>query len=127
MLPVRIEVPADGLRLSFRGRLLTADEPPIVAMGYLPADWRLPRLGRWWTAALAFAAVFLLLFVIPFDRGERNLARVFGVILVAIALLAVFVAAGGHRVTFWIACAAAVGVYALYSASKDRPLTDRGF
>jgi hypothetical protein len=127
MLPVRIGVPADGLRLSFTGRLLTADEPPVIAMGYLPADWRLPHLGRWWTAALAFAAAFLLLFVLPFDRGERNLARVFGVVLIAISLLAVFVAAGGHRVTFWIASAAAAGVYALYSASKDRPQTDRGF
>jgi hypothetical protein len=127
MLPVRIGVPADGLRLSFTGRLLTADDPPVVAMGYLPADWRLPHLGRWWTAALAFAAAFLLLFVIPFDRGERNLVRVFAVVLVAIALLAVFVASGSHRVAFWVACAAAAGVYALYSASKDRPQIDRGY
>jgi len=127
VLPVRIGVPADGLRLSFTGRLLTADHPPVVVVAYLPAEWRLPRLGRWWTAALAFAAVFLLLFVIPFDRGERKPARLFGVILVAFVLVAVFVAAGGHRLAFWIACAAAVGVFALYTASKDRPQTDRGF
>jgi hypothetical protein len=127
VLPVRIGVPADGLRLSFTGRLLMADEPPVIAMGYLPANWRLPRLGRWWTAALAFAAVLLLLFVIPFDRAERNLARLLGMVLFALAVLAVYVGAGGHRLAFLVACAAAVGVFALYTASKDRPQTDRGF
>ena len=127
MLPVRIEVPSDGLRLSFTGRLVTADEPPVVAMGYVPADWRLPRLGRWWSAALAFAATLLLLFLIPFDSGERSFVRLAGAFLGVVVLVAVFAAAGGHRLAFAVGCAAAVGLFGLLRTFVERPVTGEGF
>ncbi len=36
-------------------------------------------------------------------------------------VVAVFVVSGGHRVTFWLACGAALAAYALLAQLRERP------
>ena len=121
MLPVKVKVPTDGLRLSFTGRLLTSEETAELRLGYAPAGWRLPKLGRWWTALLAFAFGLAALFFFGFGSNEDRRANWLAVAVSAAALVAVFVVSGGHRVTFILACGAALAAYALLAQLRERP------
>jgi hypothetical protein len=127
VLPVRIAVPAEGVRLSFTGRLITASEAPSLSVRFAPAGWRLPRLGAAWTAILSFALALVLLFSIGLGFRDLSTARLAGLAATSAALVAVFIAAAGSRFSFVIACAAAIGVYALLSRLKDRPEVGEGF
>jgi len=121
MLPVRVNVPSDGLRLSFTGRLLTSEETAELRLGYAPAGWRLPKLGRWWTALLAFGFGLGALFFFGLGPDEERRANWLAVAVSGAALVAVFVVSGGHRVTFWLACGAALAAYALVAQLRERP------
>lgn len=121
VLPVQIEVPSDGLRLSFVGRLLTAEEPPVLRLGYVPTGWRLPELGRFWTVALAFGLGGVLLFLFGFAGDLDRRVRWAGLGMTGLALLAVFLASAGHRIAFFVACAAALAGYALLAQLRERP------
>jgi hypothetical protein len=127
VLPVRIAVPSEGVRLSFTGRLLTASEPAMLSVRYAPAGWRLPKLGRFWTVVLAFVLGVILLFLIGLGFRDLTTARLAGMATTSAALVAVFAAAAGHRFAFALACAAAVGAYALLVQFKDRPDVGEGF
>ena len=127
MLPVKVNVPSDGLRLSFTGRLLTSEETAELRLGYAPAGWRLPKLGRWWTALLAFGFGLTALFFFGFGSIEDRRTSWLAVAVSTAALVAVFVVSGGHRITFWLACGAALAAYALLAQLRERPHTGGSF
>lgn len=120
LLPVRFAIPAEGLQLSFNGRLLTAGEAPAVRLSHVPASWRLPRLPAaaaiLFGGGLALLAGLLLTNDLALSPGRRQLAAA-----AALAgLVALYVGAVEHRLAFWLAVAAAATVVAVVRAVRDR-------
>ena len=125
VLPVRINLPHDGLRLSFEGRLLVAGETPTVSTWWVPASWRLPQFGRFWTFALVFVLGLAIALAIVVDPHLASRWRWFGVAMVVVALGLVLATSGGHRLTFAAAVVAAglAGwLVALFRARERRDL-----
>jgi hypothetical protein len=127
VLPVRIPLPSEGVRLSFTGRLLTASEPPDLSVRYVPTGWQLPKLGRIWTVVFTFGLGLALLFLISIGFRDITAARSAGMAVTALSLVLVYGAAAGHRLAFVVACAFAVAAFALISQLRDRPDLDGGF
>jgi len=127
VLPVRIPLPSDGVRLSFTGRLLTASEAPQVKLRYAPAGWRLPRLSLFSTVVLAFILGGILLMLLDGGVRDLSLGRWIGLVATVVALVAVFLSASGHRIAFAVACVAAVGVYGLVTTFRELSDIAEGF
>jgi len=101
MLPVKISVPTDGVRLDFVGRLVAADTAPDVGFTFLPAGWRAPRIGGAMVFVLAsLLAVVCVLAAIRAREGSATAGMV--VAVVCILVLALFAISGGHRMAFWL-------------------------
>ncbi len=109
VLPVRFSVPTEGVRVSFAGRLLTANEEATIAMLSWPLAWSLSR------AMVFFLALALTLFILwlraspaspgsPLSGGSR-LALSFG----AAAVLGLqYTINPEARAAFWMGLMAAV-------------------
>ncbi len=127
VLPVRFDLPAEGLRLSFVGRLMTADDRPLVAMRFVPAAWRLPRLGLFGVVLLTFISTLAAGLIA--GRGLTGLsggARAGLITAVAVFLITLYLAAG-HRLVFALTCAVALACcYAIWRL-RGRTDTLEGF
>ena len=124
VLPVRVTIPEQGLKLGFSGRLVVAGESPSVSMVSVPAGWRLPRLGSGWTLMLAFVLA-LAGGLAPVVQARR--ARLWAV--GAVVLLAgVFYVAAGHR-TAWVVgiLLAAVVIWLVRWFRSREAAIDEGF
>jgi hypothetical protein len=127
VLPVRIPIPSEGIRLSFVGRLITASEPPWLSVRYAPAGWSLPELGRTWTIVLTFGLGMMLLFLIGFGFRGMPAVRWTALIATAAALVAVFSASADHRLAFTLAAVAAVAGFWLAIQLRERSDVEEGF
>ncbi len=96
VLPVRITVPEEGLRLDFSGRLVVAGESPSVRMLSIPAGWRVPRFGTSGTLALAFI-LSLIGGLAPVLQARRPRLWFAGA---TVLLVVIFFFASGHRTAF---------------------------
>ncbi len=127
VLPVRFDLPSEGLRLSFVGRLMTSEERPLIAMRFVPAAWRLPRLGLFAVVLLTFistlsAGLIASRGLTALSRGARA-----GLIAAVAVLLVTLYLAGGHRIAFVMTCAVALACcYAIWRLA-GRPDTVEGF
>ncbi len=125
VLPVRVEVPREGVRLSFTGRLLAADEATEVRVGYRPVGWALPRLGALATALLAFGLGLILLMLV--DGGLQDGGPVRWVALAVGAIALVAVVFSGQWLASVIALAAAFGARFLLSRRRRQLEGGGGF
>lgn len=125
VLPVRIPVPSDGVRLVFKGHLLTTNEAPRIGLRFIPASWHVPSLGAGWTFVLGFVVTLMLALVV--SLGGPGAGRwVVGAVLVA-ALAAIYTASAHHHVALAVACIAALAVAVVAHQMRDRQPSDGGF
>jgi hypothetical protein len=109
VLPVRIGIPTDGVRLSFAGRLLTADEQPRIAMSAWPSAWTLSPAAVFILALLlTLAIVWLRAGWTPSGPPPPGRGRNAAVAAAALALFLLFAANPGARVAVWLGMAAAL-------------------
>lgn len=127
VLPVRFDLPSEGLRLSFVGRLMTSEDRPLVTMRFVPAAWRLPRLGLFAVVLLTFLSTLAAGLIV--SRGLTSLsrgARAGLIVAVAVFLVTLYLAAG-HRIAFVVTCAVALAsCYAIWRL-RGRTDTVEGF
>jgi hypothetical protein len=125
VLPVRFDLPAEGLRLSFVGRLMTAEDRPLVAMRFMPAAWRLPRLGLFGVVVLTFISTLAAGLIA--SRGLAGLSggpRVGLIAAGAVFLMTLYLAAG-HRVAFALTCAVALACcYAVWRLRGQQDIVE---
>ena len=127
VLPVRFDLPAEGLRLSFVGRLMTAEDRPWVAMRFVPAAWRLPRLGLFGVVLLTFVSTLAAGLIA--SQGLTGLSRGVraGLIAAGTVFLITFFLAAGHRIAFAITCVVALACCYVIWRLRGRTDTVEGF
>jgi hypothetical protein len=125
VLPVRIPVPSDGVRLVFQGHLLTTDEAPRIGLRFIPASWHVPSLGAGWTFVLGLVVTLMLALVVAL--GGPGAGRWLAGAVLAAGLAAIYTASAHHHIALAIACLAALAVAVVAHQMRDRQPTDGGF
>ena len=127
VLPVRFDLPAEGLRLSFVGRLMTAEDRPLVAMRFVPAAWRLPRLGLFGVVFLTFVSTLAAGLIAAQGLTELSRGSRAGLIAATAVFLVTLYLGAGHRIAFVMTCVVALaGCYVIWRL-RGRTDTAEGF
>ncbi len=109
VLPVRIDIPREGLRLSFTGRLLTVGEAPKVEFRQGPLAMQNLKLALGWVVVLAFVFGLCLTFFAGKSLGSGGFRRV-PVVLCVVLLIAVLLLGWQHWLGFLLALIAGCAV-----------------
>jgi hypothetical protein len=114
VLPVRFNIPMDGLRLSFTGRLLTAKagDAPTVTMSYRPLTRSLPASVLFLSFLVLALAALLLVVGAEADSSRGPLRIVLGLVAVLV-MAALFWLHPGARVAFFAGLALAAALFLL--------------
>lgn len=94
MLPVDIEIPTEGRRFRFGGKLYAPDESPRISFWVAPLRWHLPRLGAAWIFLLSFLATLGIGLSILLSKPLK------WTLLSAVALLVLLLISGGRYSPF---------------------------
>jgi hypothetical protein len=127
VLPVQLNLPTEGLQLSFVGRLVTADGRPELGMHFVPAAWVAPKLNTFWVVVLAFVSTLTIGLILGRGIGELSRGVWVALLVAALVLLVTLFLAAGHLVAFAVAVIAAIGCCLVVWYLRDRPATSGGF